>query len=800
MSFLRETHRLNHQGWLFRGHPPLNMKISCSRSHAAAIFMITWILFYPGVFSVRSFNIITSLIILSLIFNFSLVYANLPPTPYPDPQRVPKVEGEIRVDGKMDEGLWDQALKLDVGFEVRPSENIPAPVKTEVFLAYTESYVFVGIKAYDPDPSQIRARINDRDDIWDDDWAGILFDTFNDERRSYDFLCNPLGVQSDFIEGLGINGGELDLIWDSKGLISDMGYTVEMAIPFSSLRFQRKDGDQIWGFDCVRSYPRSVRHHLGVFPRDRDNNNYWSQTVKLTGFEGASPGRNIEIDPTVSGLISQEREEQDDDTYAPMKESGRDFEPGVSANWGITPNLTFGAAINPDFAQVEADAAQLDVNTQYALYYSEQRPFFLEGSDFFDTRLNAVHTRTLSDPNWGVKLTGKEGPNTVGFFTVEDSETNLMFPYYDGSEVESMEMKSTGSAFRYKRDLGESSSLGMLVTDREGEEYFNRVASIDGEWRFTKTKRISVQYMRSETDYPGGLDPDLEQDASSFGGSALDINFLHGTNNLDYYASLRQLDEDFRADLGFIPQIDFRYMTAGWGYTWWSNDNEHWWNMLNLGNGYEFEESLDGSGPYKKIEMWANYSGPRETHSDFYCYVGRQNYDGQIFEKTYFNWDASTHPNRDLMIWAAITAGRQIDYANSQPGTLFALSAEMEYKLGKHVDIGFDHDYEQMQVSDGWLYHANISRLRTVYNFSRRAFFRAVIQYVNYDYHEEIYDDEDQESIYENFFTQLLFSYKINPQTVFYLGYSDSYNQDENLTLIQSNKTIFAKLGYAFVL
>ena len=747
----------------------------------------------------RSSIIFISLIIATVV-NFTQGYANLPPTPYPDPQRVPKVDGELRVDGRMDEDFWDQALRLNVGFEVRPGENIPAPVKTDVYLAYTENFVYAGIKAYDPEPEKIRARINDRDDIWDDDWAGVLFDTFNDERRSIDFLCNPLGVQSDFIEGLGINDGEIDLIWDSKGIITDKGYTLEMAIPFSSLRFQRTDGDQIWGFDCVRSYPRDVRHHIGIFPRDRDNNNYWAQTVKLIGFAGASPGRNIEIDPTISGLVSHHRDKPEDDFYGPMRESGRDFEPGISGHWGITPNMTFSAAINPDFAQVEADAAQLDVNTQYALYYSEQRPFFLEGSDFFGTRLDAVHTRTFSDPNWGIKLTGKEGPNTVGFFTVEDSETNLMFPYYDDSEVESMQMKSTGSAFRYKRDLGESSTLGMLVTDREGEDYFNRAASIDGEWRFTKTKRISVQYMRSETDYPNDLDPDLEQKTGSFSGNALDINFLHGTNNLDYYASLRQLDKNFRADLGFIPQSDFRYLTAGWGYTWWSNDNEHWWNMLNLGNGYEFEESLDGSGPYKKIELWANYSGPKQTDTNIYGYIGRQNYDGKEFDKTYINWDATTHPSRDLLVWAAITAGRQIDFANSRPGTLLALSAYLEYKLGKHVDIGFDHDYEQMQVSDGWLYNANISRLRTVYNFSRRTFFRAIIQFVHYDYHEELYDDAEQESVYENLFTQLLFSYKINPQTVFYLGYSDCYNQDKDLTLVQSNKTVFAKLGYAFVL
>ena len=737
-------------------------------------------------------NLITLAIII-LVFNSS--FAQLPENPYAEMQIVPRVDDRFKIDGIISETEWEKALKLNVGFEVRPEENVPAPVETELLLAYSESYFYAAIIAYDPEPEKIRARITDRDELWDDDWAGLMLDTFNDERRSFDFICNPLGVQCDFIEGLD-SGGEIDVIWDSMGRIDSKGYVIEMMIPFSSVRFQRTEGDQIWGLDCVRSYPRNVRHHIGLFPRDRDHNNYWAQLVKIKGFEGAVPGKNIEIDPTLAGLLSYARE---DETSGPMGETTRKLEPGVTAMWGITPNMTLSSTVNPDFAQVEADARQLDVNTQFALYYEEKRPFFLEAGDFFDTRLNTVHTRTLADPNWGAKLTGKEGPNTVGFFTVQDNETNLIFPSSESSEVESMEMKSTGSVLRYKRDLGESSNLGMLITDREGDDYYNRLASVDGSIRFTRTKRLSFQYLQSQTDYSADIDTSLGQPLGDFQGKAIEVNFLHGTNNLDYYANYKEIDKNVRADLGFMPQVDYRYMTGGWGYTWWSNDNDHWWNMLNFGNGYEYREKISGGLLMRNIEFWGNYAGRQESESDVYMYIGEKVYAGKTYNVTYFDLDLETQINKDLRYEMSFWGGKDIDYDNSRSGTELGFNSEIKFKYGRHFDLAAEYVFEKMEVTEGWLYNAHIVRMKAVYNISRRAFIRGIFQYVYYDYYADIFEDDDQEEEEKGLYTQLLFSYKLNPQTVFYLGYTDNYAGNAHGNLIQSNKTVFAKVGYALV-
>ena len=181
------------------------------------------------------------------------------------PYRVPRAASEITIDGVLDESAWAQALKFDLNYEVRPGENIPPPVRTECLLTYGERHVYFAFRAHDPNPSKIRARFSDRDRAWNDDWVGVVLDTFNDQRRAYELFSNPLGVQIDAINDE--VGGRYDdswnAIWESAGRITEAGYDVEMAIPFNQIRFQSTAGEQVWGFDAIRSYPRNDRHHIG---------------------------------------------------------------------------------------------------------------------------------------------------------------------------------------------------------------------------------------------------------------------------------------------------------------------------------------------------------------------------------------------------------------------------------------------------------------------------------------------------------------------------------------------------------
>ena len=286
-----------------------------------------------------------------------------------EPHRVPRVTSKVRVDGVLDDEVWKKALKMEINYEVQPGENIKPPVRTEVLFAYSKTHLYVAFRAFDPNPSKIRATVSDRDRLGTDGFVAVILDPFNDSRRTYDFFCNPYGVQADMIESPDGGNIQWDAIWDSAGRITDWGYCVEMAIPFTSLRFPRSKEDQVWGVDAVRSYPRNVRHHIGLFPRDRNNNCYMCQAEKLIGFKGVSTPKNLEINPTLSSIYTQEREEFPDGKFA--KKEGK-VDPGFTARWSFTHNITLSATINPDFSNVEADVAQLDINKQFALFYPEK--------------------------------------------------------------------------------------------------------------------------------------------------------------------------------------------------------------------------------------------------------------------------------------------------------------------------------------------------------------------------------------------------------------------------------------------
>jgi len=210
-----------------------------------------------------------------------------------DTHRVPRVEGALDLDGRLDEDLWRRAVAVELNYEVQPGENIPAPVRTVAYFAYNESHLLAAVRAYDPDPERIRAHFRDHDELWGDDWCALVLDTFHDNRRQFDFFVNPLGVQAETVESSQGGGDSWDAIWDAGGRIDEQGYIVEFSIPFSSLRFPRSAGEQVWGLDVVRSYPRSVDHRLALFPRERDNNCYMCQSDSLVGFAGATPGHNL---------------------------------------------------------------------------------------------------------------------------------------------------------------------------------------------------------------------------------------------------------------------------------------------------------------------------------------------------------------------------------------------------------------------------------------------------------------------------------------------------------------------------
>ena len=711
------------------------------------------------------------------------------------PHHVPSVESRVRIDGVLDEEVWDDALKLELRYEVNPGENIPAHVRSEVLMAYDRTHLYIAFRCYDPQPAAIRAHLTDRDSAWNDDRVVAVLDTFNDERRAFNFCVNPVGVQMDYA---GPNGSEdigWDAIWDSAGRITAWGWVAEMAIPFSSISFQRGDGAQTWGFVAARHYPRSHQYWFNIVPDDRNNNCTLCQAAKIEGFEGITSGRNVEINPTLTAVRSEERSSFPDGDF---ETRDQEADVGLTANWGMTPNLTLSATVNPDFSQVEADALQLDINEPFALFFPERRPFFTEGSDFFATRLNIVHTRTMRSPTWGVKLAGKEGANTFGAYVVRDELTNLIFPGSQSSSSTSLAMASTASVFRYRRDIGNRYTVGLLATDREGDDYFNRLLGFDGEFRLTNRDRVSVQFLGSSTSYPDEVATCYGQPQGRFNDRALDIFYVHSTRSLSWWGGYRDIGRGFRADLGYMPQVDLQNFNAGLGYNWIAKPGE-WWSSVNINGGYNLYRDQNGELLRELINVYMNYNGALQSSFSPVISRTREVYNGVEFDLNSVSLSGGFWPNGNTRLWAGATFGDHIDYANTRPGKMLRLLTQMNFNLGLHLRFSFNHTFERLTVDSGRLYTANISQATAIYQFNTRTFFRSIVQYVDYNYSSELYTF-DIDSEYKRLFTQLLFSYKINPRTVLFIGYSDNYFGTQEFSITQAQRTFFAKIGYAWQL
>ena len=713
-----------------------------------------------------------------------------PTTPF----QIPRVETRIDVDGVLDEPVWKRAWVMTLDYEVQPGENTPAPVRTEVFVMHDESRLYVGFRAYDPDPSAVRAHLADRDQAWTDDWVGVVLDTFNDERRDYLFAVNPLGVQMDVIEVESSGGTPWDGIWKSAGTITDWGWSAEIEIPFSTLRFQRSSGPQIWGFDAIRGYPRNVSHQMGAFARDRSNNCYLCQAHKVEGFADVSPGRNIELVPTLTASRTDLRE---DFPNGPVVNGDPEVELGLTARWGVTPNLTLSGTINPDFSQVEADALQLRVNRPFAIFFPELRPFFMEGADFFDTSMNIVYTRMMRDPAWGLKLTGKEGAHTMGAYVVEDDVTNLIIPGSEASSFTVLDQSNRATVLRYKFDIDNRFTIGGLMTNREGKDYLNRVGGVDGDFRITPKDRLFVQLLSSSTRYPSDVVEGFDQPEGDFDDWAAEVVYLHDTRTWEWWAAWSDIGTDFRADLGFLPQVGYEHHEVGLGYTWNARDGS-WYSRLNLKAKVADTKDQSGFLLFHEDVVQFTVEGPMQSHSVVRPSRAREGFNGELFDFNRLRLHFCAKPNGHSHAWLNLHGGGQVDYANTRPGDFLNINAGFWYRFGRHFRIEPIFTRERMDVDEGWLYTSTIGQLAASWQFNPRSFVRMILQHVDNEFNPTLYSD-GRGPEYQNLFSQLLFSYKLNPRTVLFVGYSDTSFATQDYGLTQVDRTIFAKIGYAWV-
>jgi hypothetical protein len=736
------------------------------------------------------------------ILALASVNAQVPDPPSKTTHRIVRIERAIKVDGILDESEWRGVTPIELNWETNPGDNIAPPVKTEGYLAYDDRHLYVGFRAHDPNPAQIRANLTDRDAAFADDFLGVVLDTFNDERRAFEFFVNPLGVQMDLTNN-DVGGNEddsWDAIWSSAGKIHSDRYEVEMAIPFSQLRFRATGtNEQTWGLDLVRIYPRSSRHRIGSNRLDKNRNCYVCQFSKLTGFTGITPGKNIELDPTVTTHRTDARPEF---PTTPMRGGEFETEPGLTAKWGVTPNLTLNAALNPDFSQVEADSVQLDINNTFALFFNEKRPFFLEGADLFETPFTAVYTRTIASPDWGVKLSGKQDKSGGGLFVARDSRTDLLLPGSQESSLASVNENNLAAVMRYRYDLGKNSTVGLLFTNRSGGEYANRVGGVDGFFRLNQRNTISAQVMTSQTEYPDAIVTGYEQPSGTFGDQAMVVRYRHSSRNWFWKAEFDHVGEDFRADSGFMPQVNYRRPAAGLQRSFWGT-KDTWWSRIWLGGDWDRTEELSsGQVLEDEYEMWLQVQGPMQSFVSFDVGTRDRFFNRREFRnQKFFNFFTEFSPLKSLYAYLEANGGNHIDFVKTRPGQRLRVNPHVRYRATRNLEVRAGHTFERLNIDGGRLFTANVTEARAMYQFNLRTFLRVLMQYTDIKRNTVLYQDVPVNARSKRLFPQILFSYKINPQTVLFVGYSSTrLANDVSIDLLENDRTLFVKIGYAWTL
>src|SRR6185503_13353938 len=248
--------------------------------------------------------------------------------------QLPRSTAEVKIDGVLDDPIWKDAITIDLTTETQPGENVPAPVVTQAYLVEDGKRLLIAFDARDPDPKSIRAYLRDRDRAFNDDFVGIVIDSFGDKRYAYEFFANALGVQMDLTnDDVSRRESESwDAIWDSAGKLNSQGFVVEMAIPLSQLRFRNTDGERVWGIDVLRFRPRGDRTRMSNNALERGKNCYLCQFSQIRGLAGIESGKNMEIVPSLTAGRSESRVDPLNDPW----QSKTNTDVGLNMRWGVT--------------------------------------------------------------------------------------------------------------------------------------------------------------------------------------------------------------------------------------------------------------------------------------------------------------------------------------------------------------------------------------------------------------------------------------------------------------------------------
>jgi hypothetical protein len=668
------------------------------------------------------------------------------------PLEAPRAERPPVIDGKLDDPVWQSALRLTDFKTWEPDFGKEPSQKTEAYFLFDAENFYIAFRCYDTEPNKIKAVISRRDDIFQDDYAGVFIDTFSDGQNAYAFLVNPLGIQGDgLLNASGNLEPSMDMVWYSKGQIDDQGYTVELRVPLQSIRFP-SGKTVVMGMFFFRQFVRSSEMaSVPPYSPDRGAVISQGQPISLTGLRYK---RVVEILPAVthaSRLAIQEGELRRD-------EQRTDF--SLTAKVGITSDLTSDTTYNPDFSQVESDAGQVDFNIRYSLYFPEKRPFFLEGNEYFQFAGNTeeaplvavVYTRAIIDPILGFKLTGKFGvKNTIAAIYAKDE---LPDDLSDDPAV----MRPDFAIARYKRTFRGDTYIGGFYAGKEQGGGFNRVAGSDGRIRLSRTSIAEYHVFGSFTREPGS--------GSTDDGLALGLRYYYSTQKVNLDIGYQDLSRDFRVDTGFVMRTGLRRLAAFAMYSFYPKSSffqriePFYWSYHLYDTFYKTFETIN--------LFTLRFQLPRSTQFRIDGILGNEAYVGEKFNRNAIGFQAYSQLVKQVYFEAFYRRGGSIFYDPEAPyqgyGNRAMASVDLQptEKLDFLLSLTYTDFYRESDKQK--IYDYAIYRIRNTFQVNKYLFLRAIFEYNTF---------RDRLTL------DGLISFTYIPGTVFYLGYGSAFERLE---------------------
>ena len=707
------------------------------------------------------------------------------------------------IDGALDDAIWATSTAITDFVQQAPLDGAPATEQTRVLVAYNSQHLYLGFQVHYTDPELLRANRVDRDQADQDDLMTVYLDPFLDQQRAYVFDVNGYGVQGDGIVLTNTRGGTrgrgrtsgggrgqagipgTDRSWDAlffaaASLVED-GYTAEMAIPFKSLRYPQPEAGAAhrWGFQIVRAIGGKDDERDVWAPMSRDVAGFLAQMGIMEGMTGVSTSRNLEILPTVTAIRFESLDEATGGTAT-------DFTPeaGLNIKYGVSSNLTADVTFNPDFSQIETDIPQVEVNQRFPLFFPELRPFFLEGQEIFRVfaPMTWLNTRTIVDPRFGAKLTGKVGRTAVGLLVANDAA-----PGRGHADTDPAAGK-TAQVFvgRARYDLYPESYIGTLVTDRQFLDGYSRAAGIDGQFRLGRTGQLN---------FIGFQTLNRDQDGVETSGPTAGVFLQKNGRNLQLSTFNETSDPDLRTDLGFIRRVNTRTHRDTLGYRWWP---EGW--LINWGPRLTYERIWDHDSVVQdeRVDTGLDFTFARDLTAGLDAERALERFADVNFWKWTYGVRTTVNASRRVGVSGRLDWGDQI-FFNEQPflgrgarvglnvtlRPLARLQADMDLTTSRLVDT---------RGGDLEVFDIKLIRALTTFQFTERLLLRNITEY-----------DTFAKTVGLN----LLATYRIDAGTAVFLGYDDHYRQrnqfesfDDEVRLatdlLRTNRAVFMKVQYLF--